>query len=126
MSILTALYLEYRSLRVEHERLEVDNYQGNAVVNYTDAETPYTRIIEHKYFEFGNQPHTVITYEYPDKYNGNNEPYYPVNDESNNALYKKYEAESKRHSFVIFSGRLAEYKYYDMDDVIENVLKLWK
>lgn len=119
-------HLEYRSLRFEHKRLEVENYQGNTVVNYTDAETLYTRIIEHKHFEFGSQPHTVITYEYPDKYTGANEPYYPVNDEANTSLYKKYEEESKRHSSVIFSGRLAEYKYYDMDDVIENVLKLWK
>lgn len=119
-------HLEYRSLRFEHKRLEAENYQGNAVVNYTDAETPYTRIIEHKHFEFGNQPHTVVTYEYPDKYTGVNEPYYSVNDEANTSLYKKYEAESKRYSSVIFSGRLAEYKYYDMDDAIENVLKLWK
>lgn len=119
-------HLEYRSLRFEHKQLEVENYQGNAVVNYTDAKTPYTRIIEHKHFEFGNQPHTVVTYEYPDKYTGVNEPYYSVNDEANTSLYKKYEEESKRYGSVIFSGRLAEYKYYDMDDVIENVLKLWK
>ena len=119
-------HLEYRSLRFEYERLEVENYQGNAVVNYTDAETPYTRIIEHKHFEFGSQPHTVITYEYPDKYNGANEPYYPINDDKNNVVYRKYKELAEKQSFVTFSGRLAEYKYYDMDDVIENVLKLWK
>ena len=119
-------HLEYRSIRFEHERLEVENYQGNAVVNYTDAETPYTRIIEHKHFEFGSQPHTVITYEYPDKYTGANEPYYPINDDKNNVVYRKYKELAEKQSFVTFSGRLAEYKYYDMDDVIENVLKLWK
>ena len=119
-------HLEYRSLRFEHERLEVENYQGNAVVNYTDANIPYTRIIEHKHFEFGSQPHTVITTEYPEEYRGDNEPYYPINDCKNNIVYEKYKMLAEKQSFVTFSGRLAEYKYYDMDDVIENVLKLWK
>jgi UDP-galactopyranose mutase len=119
--------LEYRSLRFEHKVLnDTDNFQGNAVVNYTDRQTPYTRIIEHKHFEFCNQPHTIITYEYPEDYKGTNEPYYPINDEQNNALYAKYKAQADKQSFATFCGRLAEYKYYDMDDVIENVLKLWK
>lgn len=119
-------HLEYRSLRFGLKRLEVDNFQGNAVVNYTDGNIPYTRIIEHKHFEFGNQMHTVITYEYPDEYTGNNEPYYPINDVKNNIVYEKYKMLADKQKFVTFSGRLAEYKYYDMDDVIENVLKLWK
>lgn len=119
--------LEYRSLRFEHKVLNnTDNFQGNAVVNYTDRQLPYTRIIEHKHFEFGSQPHTVITYEYPEEYKETNEPYYPINDERNNALYAKYKAQADKQSFVTFCGRLAEYKYYDMDDVIKNVLKLWK
>lgn len=119
--------LEYRSLRFEHKVLnDVDSFLGNAVVNYTDRQTPYTRIIEHKHFEFGNQLHTVITYEYPEDYKGANEPYYPINDEWNNALYSAYRAQADEQNFVTFCGRLAEYKYYDMDDVIANVLKLWK
>lgn len=119
--------LEYRSLRFEHKVLnDIDNFQGNAVVNYTDSQLPYTRIIEHKHFEFGNQQHTVITYEYPDEYIGTNEPYYAINDERNNTLYAKYKAQAEKQNFVTFCGRLAEYQYYDMDNVIENVLKLWK
>ena len=119
--------LEYRSLHFEHKTFrDTDNFQGNAVVNYTDGNIPYTRIIEHKHFEFGNQMHTVITYEYPDEYTGNNDPYYPINDVKNNIVYEKYKMLADKQKFVTFSGRLAEYKYYDMDDVIENVLKLWK
>ncbi len=119
--------LEYRSLCFEHKTLlGTSSFQGNAVVNYTGADTPYTRIIEHKHFEFGVQSHTVITYEYPDKYTGNNEPYYPVNDLINNSTYNKYKELADKHNDVIFSGRLAEYRYYDMDDVVENALKLWK
>lgn len=118
--------LEYRSLKFEHEILDVANYQGNAVVNYTDYEIPYTRIIEHKHFEYGNQPKTVITKEYPAKWDKGNEPYYPINNERNNEIYKKYEQLAKQERNVIFGGRLAEYKYYDMDDVIEQALKCVK
>lgn len=114
--------LEYRSLRFETERLETDNYQGVAVVNYTDRETPFTRIIEHKHFEFGGQPGTVITREYPAEWKPGLEPYYPVNDEKNQALYKRYAGLAEKEPKVIFGGRLAEYKYYDMDKVIESAL----
>lgn len=117
--------LNYRSLRFEHELLEgVDNYQGNAVVNYTSGEVPYTRIIEHKHFEFGTQPDTVITREYSQEWNKGDEPYYPVNDLKNGALYTQYKALADRQENVLFGGRLAEYKYYDMHQVIENALKL--
>ena len=102
--------------------LDTDNYQGNAVVNYTDAETPYTRIIEHKHFEFGTQPKTVISREYSAEWKPGDEPYYPVNDEKNGALYAKYKALADAETKVIFGGRLGEYKYYDMDKVIEAAL----
>ena len=112
--------LEYRSLRFETEVKNTDNYQGVAVVNYTDRETPYTRIIEHKHFEFGTQPKTVMTREYPADWQEGMEPYYPVNDQRNQELYEKYAALAKKEKNVIFGGRLAEYKYYDMDKVIES------
>ena len=115
--------LEYRSLRFETETLDEENYQGNAVVNYTERETPYTRIIEHKHFEFGKQEKTVITKEYPSEWKEGDEPYYPVNDEKNNKLYEKYRELAEKEKNVIFGGRLGEYKYYDMDKVIEKVLK---
>lgn len=110
--------LEYRSLRFEHESLEIENYQGNAVVNYTEASVPFTRIIEHKHFEFGKQPNTVITREYPEEWTKGKEPYYPVNDEMNNRRFKQYEALKVGDPDVIFGGRLAEYRYYDMHQVI--------
>ena len=115
--------LEYRSLRFETEVLDEENYQGVAVVNYTDRETPYTRIIEHKHFEFGTQPKTVITKEYPETWSQGMEPYYPVNDEKNQALYQKYAELADQEPNVIFGGRLGEYKYYDMDKVIESAMK---
>ena len=114
--------LQYRSVRFETEVLDTDNYQGNAVVNYTDAETPYTRIIEHKHFAFGAQPKTVISREYSTEWHQGDEPYYPVNDEKNGALYAKYKALADAETKVIFGGRLGEYKYYDMDKVIEAAL----
>ena len=123
-------YLEYRSVRFETEQLDTDNFQGNAVVNYTDGETPYTRIIEHKWFEFGKDengsdlPATVISREYSKEWKPGDEPYYPVNDEKNNALYAEYKKLADGESNVIFGGRLGEYKYYDMDKVIENALAL--
>lgn len=115
--------LEYRTVRFENELLEMENYQGVAVVNYTDRETPYTRIIEHKHFEFGKQPKTVISKEYPSEWTEGMEPYYPVNDEKNHALYQKYAALAAEEKNVIFGGRLAEYKYYDMDKVIESAFR---
>lgn len=115
--------LEYRSLRFETEVLDTDNYQGVAVVNYTDRETPYTRVIEHKHFEFGTQPKTVITREYPAAWREGMEPYYPVNDARNQELYEKYAALAAREKNVIFGGRLAEYQYYDMDKVIGSAMK---
>ena len=118
--------LEYRSLRFEHEILNEENHQGNAVVNYTEYEVPYTRIIEHKHFEYGNQPKTVITREYPAKWQKGDEPYYPINNEKNNAMYNKYKELADNETNVIFGGRLAEYKYYDMHNVIEQVLKCVK
>ena len=114
--------LQYRSVRFETEVLDTDNYQGNAVVNYTDAETPYTRIIEHKHFEFGTQPKTVISREYSAEWKPGDEPYYPVNDEKNGALYAEYKKLADAEPGVIFGGRLGEYKYYDMDKVIEAAL----
>ena len=117
--------LEYRSLRFETEELDVDNYQGNAVVNYTDAETPYTRVIEHKHFEFGkgDKDKTVITREYPADWKRGDEPYYPVNDKRNNSLYKEYQnLASKEAGNVIFGGRLGQYRYYNMDQVIAAAL----
>lgn len=113
--------LEYRSLRFETEVLNIENYQGNAVVNYTEREIPYTRIIEHKHFEFGKQEKTVITREYPSEWKEEDEPYYPVNDEKNNKLYEKYRELAEKEVNIIFGGRLGEYKYYDMDKVIERV-----
>jgi len=111
--------LQYRSVRFETEVLDTDNYQGNAVVNYTDSETPYTRIIEHKHFEFGTQEKTVISREYSAEWNVGDEPYYPVNDDKNSALYAQYKELADKEENVIFGGRLGEYKYYDMDKVIE-------
>lgn len=117
--------LEYRSLKFENEILEnVDNYQGVAVINYTDSQTPYTRIIEHKHFEFGDQKDTVITKEYPKQWKIGDEAYYPINDEKNNSLYKQYEELAKKENKVIFGGRLGHYKYYDMDKVLEASLEL--
>ena len=114
--------LEYRSLRFETEVLDIENYQGNAVVNYTEFEVPYTRIIEHKHFEYGNQPKTIITKEYPDSWNRDKEAYYPINNEKNNELYNKYKELSEKDTNVIFGGRLGQYKYYDMHKVIEEAL----
>jgi len=114
--------LEYRSLRYELEIHEIDNYQGNAVMNFTDAETPYTRVYEHKHFEFGTQPKTVITKEYPLKGIKNAEPYYPVNNEKNMSLLRKYQLLAEKETKVIFGGRLAEYRYYDMHQVIASAL----
>ena len=110
--------LEYRSLKFETEKLNKENYQGNAVINYTDSKTPYTRIIEHKHFEFGNQATTIITREYPSKWGKNDEPYYAVNDEKNLSLYAKYKELAAKQTKVIFGGRLGMYKYFDMDDTI--------
>ena len=116
--------LEFRSVRFETEVLDTPNYQGNAVINYTDAETPYTRIIEHKFFEFGTQEKTVISKEYSSEWKPGDEPYYPVNDEKNSALYEKYRELAQKEKNVIFGGRLGEYKYYDMDKVIERALEV--
>lgn len=115
--------LEYRSVRFEQERYEMDNYQGNAVVNYTDREVPYTRIIEHKHFEFGKQPVTIISKEYSSEWHKGDEPYYPVNNEKNDSLYERYCQLAESEKNVIFGGRLGSYKYYDMDKVIEAALK---
>lgn len=115
--------LEYRGLRFETERLEEKNHQGVAVMNYTDRETPYTRIIEHKHFEFGHQPVTYITKEYPCQWYPGDEAYYPVNDALNQTLYAAYKARADKETNVIFGGRLGEYKYYDMDKVIESALQ---
>lgn len=118
-------HLEYRTVRFETEVLEgVTNYQGNAVVNYTDADTPYTRIIEHKHFEFSQQPDTVISKEYSTEWKPGDEPYYPVNDEKNSELYKRYKSLADAQTKMLFGGRLAEYRYYDMHQVIENALNL--
>jgi UDP-galactopyranose mutase len=114
--------LEYRGLRFETERLEEANHQGVAVMNYTDRETPYTRSIEHKHFEFGTQPVTYVTKEYPTDWRPGEEAYYPVNDDINQTLYHQYEKLAKEERNVIFGGRLAEYRYYDMDDVIASAL----
>lgn len=128
--------LEYRSLRFETEKLDEGNYQGNAVVNYTEYDIPYTRIIEHKHFEYGTslgkeegeqvKNITYITREYPDKWNKEKEPYYPINDQKNNVLYEKYKELSKQDKNIIFGGRLGQYKYYDMDKVIESALECAK
>ncbi len=116
--------LEYRSVRFETEVLDKPNFQGNAAVNYTDTDTPWTRIIEHKWFEFGTQPKTVISREYSSEWKPGDEPYYPVNDEKNSALYQQYKALAENDKNVIFGGRLGEYKYYDMDAVIAASLEL--
>lgn len=117
--------LEYRSLRFETEVLDMEDYQGNAVVNYTDFETPFTRIIEHKHFDRTQKSDkTVITREYPQKYVSGSEPYYPINDEKNTALYKKYEALAASRKHTLFGGRLAGYKYYDMDDTVAAVFDM--
>lgn len=118
--------LEYRSLRFEHKVLNEENYQGNAVVNYTEFDIPYTRVIEHKHFEYGTQPKTVITREYPATWNKGDEPYYPINDDKNNELYSKYKELADKEENIIFGGRLAEYKYYDMHHVIEQALNCVK
>ena len=119
--------LEYRSVRFETEKFATQNYQGNAVINYTESEIPYTRIIEHKHFEpenpSWNNAVTVISREYSTEWKEGMEPFYPVNDEKNNMLYQKYKALADNEKNVIFGGRLAQYKYYDMDDIIAEVLK---
>lgn len=121
--------LEYRSVRFENEILDVPNFQGNAAVNYTDKETPWTRIIEHKWFEFGKDeegndlPKTIISKEYSSEWKPGDEPYYPVNDEKNGELYQKYKALAEKEENIIFGGRLGEYKYYDMDAVIASALE---
>ena len=115
--------LAYRSVRFEEEELEMQNYQGNAVVNYTEAEIPYTRIIEHKHFEFGQQPHTIISREYPEEWKPGMEPYYPVNDGKNTQLFQKYADLAAKEERVLFGGRLGTYRYYDMDKVIEQALR---
>jgi UDP-galactopyranose mutase len=115
--------LEYRTVMFETETLDCENYQGSAAVNYTEKEVPYTRIIEHKHFEFGTQPKTVISKEYSSEWKEGSEPFYPVNDEKNNAVYLRYKNLADREPNVIFGGRLAEYKYYDMDKIVELVLK---
>lgn len=117
-------HLEYRSVRFETEELDMENFQGNAVVNYTDREVPYTRIIEHKHFEFGKQPTTIISREYSAEWKPGMEPYYPVNDEKNNELYQKYRELADKEENVIFGGRLGHYKYYNMDQVIEEALSM--
>ena len=117
--------LQYRSLRFEEVAIKgCDNFQGNAVVNYTEREVPYTRIIEHKHFEFGKQPDTVITKEYPAEWKRGDEPYYPVNNEKNDALYKKYKELADKEANVLFGGRLGQYRYYDMDKVIAAALEM--
>ena len=116
--------LEYRSVRFETEELPMENYQGNAVVNYTEREVPYTRIIEHKHFEFGKQPTTIISREYSSEWKKGDEPYYPVNHDKNNALYQQYKELADKEHKVIFGGRLGGYKYYDMDKVIAAALEM--
>jgi UDP-galactopyranose mutase len=123
-------HLEYRSVRFENELLDIPNYQGNAAVNYTDRETPWTRIIEHKWFEFGKDengrdlPKTVISREFSSEWKPGDEPYYPINDEKNGSLYTQYKSLADQENHVIFGGRLAEYKYYDMDQVIASALTM--
>ena len=117
--------LDWRTLRFEHERLDTPDYQGNAVMNFTDSETPYTRIIEHKHFEFGQQPFTVISREYSNEWTAGAEPFYTVNDERNNQLAAEYKALGEQQQNVIFGGRLAEYKYYDMDQVMARAFEKW-
>ncbi len=114
--------LEYRSLKFEDERLAIPNYQGNAVVNYTEREIPFTRIIEHKHFEFGTQDHTVITREYPLEWQRGLEPYYPVNDDKNTKTFSQYRELAAAETKVLFGGRLAEYRYYDMHQIVGAAL----
>lgn len=116
--------LEYRGLHFEHERLDIDNYQGNAVVNYNERKVPYTRIIEHKHFEFGTQPTTIITREYPGEYAKDNEPYYPINDERNTLIYNKYKEKAAQYRHLYFGGRLGQYAYFDMDDSVKSAMDL--
>lgn len=116
--------LKYRSLRFETEMLDINNFQGNAVINYTEYEIPYTRIIEHKHFEFGNQEKTIITKEFSDTWTKDKEPYYPINNDNNNLLYEKYKELASKENNIIFGGRLGMYKYFDMHQVIEESLKL--
>ncbi|MFV0419200.1 MAG: UDP-galactopyranose mutase [Dysgonomonas sp.] len=118
--------LEYRGLHFEHERLDIDNYQGNAVVNYNECKVPYTRIIEHKHFEFGTQPTTIITREYPGEYAKDNEPYYPINDERNTLMYNKYKEKAALYPHLYFGGRLGQYAYFDMDDSVKSAMDLAK
>ncbi|MGO4928865.1 UDP-galactopyranose mutase [Fundicoccus sp. Sow4_F4] len=118
--------LEYRSLYFETQVLDMENYQGNAVVNYTDSDTPYTRVIEHKHFDFGRQSKTIVTHEYPAKYERGKEAYYPVNNRENNALYSNYLKLAKESPQITFAGRLAQYRYYDMHQVIALALQLSK
>ncbi len=118
--------LKYRTVRFDTHVLDTPNYQGVAVMNYTDRQTPYSRVIEHKHFEFGTQSKTVISYEYPTEWHDGMEPYYPVNDAENTALYARYEKEAKNRPDVIFGGRLGQYKYYDMDKVIRSALDVVK
>lgn len=119
-------HLEYRSLHFDHQHLDIEDFQGNAVVNYTEREVPYTRIIEHKHFEYGQQPTTAITYEYPDNFEPGKEPYYPVNDEQNTKILQQYQRLAAEHNNVLFGGRLAQYVYADMDDTVMAALNLWK
>ncbi len=119
-------HLEYRGLDFKHKTLDTANFQGNAVVNYTDAKTPYTRIIEHKHFEFGTQAKTVITEEYPKMASTSDEPFYPINNERNNKMLQQYMGLVKQEENVIFGGRLAEYKYYDMHQIVASALKAYK
>jgi UDP-galactopyranose mutase len=118
--------LEYRSLKFESETKNIENFQGNAVINYTENSVPYTRIIEHKHFENTKTNKTIITKEYPIKYKKNEEPYYPINDDKNTKIYKKYEKLAKKEENIIFGGRLAKYKYYDMWEVVKEALKIAK
>lgn len=118
-------HLEYRSLKFESKVMDEQNYQGNAVVNYTDSDTAFTRVIEHKHFEFGKQEKTVVTWEYPKKWEIGDEPYYAVNDNRNNELYSRYAELAEKEEKVYFGGRLGSYKYYDMDDVIIEAWKAW-
>ncbi len=118
-------HLDWRTLRFEHERLDIPDYQGNAVMNFTDAETPYTRVIEHKHFEFGQQPFTVISREYSSEWTEGAEPFYTVNDERNNHLAEQYRELAARQDNVFFGGRLAEYRYYDLDQAMARAMELW-
>ncbi|MDR2955863.1 MAG: UDP-galactopyranose mutase [Prevotella sp.] len=118
--------LEYRGLHFEHEQIDIEDFQGNAVVNYNERSVPYTRIIEHKHFEFGTQPTTVVTREYPGEYAKNNEPYYPVNDNRNTVIYNKYKEKALQYPHLYFGGRLGQYAYFDMDDSVEQAMLLAK